>query len=277
MPPAAGQSWHKRIIRPINETGRHTVPLAVNERGASNVEMALILVLVAVVAVVALTGIGRSVGGEDSDTASEALGYSDPVSIDGSTERTETAANGAGGRSGVIGNAAATSSGGSSQGASGAAGSTAFEIDDEDDGVWNTHRTGESFGGWTVVSGTIDATVNYRGPFDLDNASNFIDMNGWGAGHIERTVDVIPGQTYNLSVDLGENSYGGPAAKTLEIIWNGEVVSVLKVDLPRDETRTFTVKLPSSTTGEATLGFASKNTSAHGVLLDNPTLTLIPT
>ncbi len=251
------------------------------ERGATSVEMGLIISLIAVIALGALMAVGRTIGGDDSSsTVNQALG-SEPVSINGSTEKTASAANGAGGSSGVLGNAATVSansgSGNSLAGGSVTGEATSFTIDDADDGSWNTHRTGDSFGGWTVVSGTIDATVNYRGPFDLDIASNFIDMNGWGAGKIERTVDIIPNQTYNLSIDLAENAYGGPDVKTLEILWNGEVISLLEVDLPRDETRTYTVQLPAVAANEAVLSFASKNGSAHGVLIDNPTLTLIPT
>ena len=119
--------------------------------------------------------------------------------------------------------------------------------------------------------------VTHSNAFNQDEQiqGDFMDMNGHGAGHIRRSVDVIPNTTYNLSIDLGENAYGGPAVKTMEVIWNGEVVSTLEVDLPHHETRTFTVQLPESATGDATLEFRSLNNSAHGVLIDNPTLTLI--
>ncbi|MEM7339359.1 MAG: hypothetical protein AAF467_11975 [Actinomycetota bacterium] len=231
----------------------------------SGAETALVLALVAFVAIGGLTAAGTSLGGSDDlNEASAALGE-EIVEINTSTE------DGARGSSGAFGN-----------GASGVAGtdtrsSGGINID-YDDGVWNTHRAGETFGDWTVESGSVDVKVDGRRGFNSGAGGNFIDMNGSGAsGRISRTFNVISGVEYNLSVDVGENSYGGAAAKTLAIEWNGERISTLSIDLPRDEFKTFTVRIPPSPSGEATLTFESlSGATSYGPLIDDPTITLVP-
>ena len=241
------------------------------ERGASSLEMGLMLVLVALVAVGGIRALGLTAGGEDIDTASDALG-DEAVRIDADTEQGLSSNAGAGGSSGAFGSAASGVTGTGQQ-----AGNSGFDHGD-DSGYWNTRSTGQQIGDWTVTSGTVDARTTHDSRFNQDEIAdgNFMDLNGGGPGSVERTLDVIPGADYNLSIDLGENSYGGPAVKTMAIEWNGEVVSTLEVDLPPNTLRTFTVKLPPSADPNARLSFRSLNTSAHGVLIDNPTLTLIP-
>ncbi len=231
------------------------------------IEAAFLTALIAMVAIGGLKAVGATIGGEDIETANTAMG-GEPVVVDENTEQTASAANGAGGSSGTFGTAATgVSNTGLSEGFDGNEGS----------GYWNTHHAGSFIGEWEVLSGSIDAETTHSNAFNQDEqiAGGFMDMNGHGAGHIRRAVDAIPDTTYNLSVDLGENGYGGPAVKTMEVIWNGQVVSTLEVDLPHHETRTFTVQLPPSANGDAVLEFRSLNNSAHGVLIDNPTLTLI--
>ena len=144
-------------------------------------------------------------------------------------------------------------------------------------GYWNTHSAGQMVGDeWEVVSGTVDAHLDHNGKFDMSVEGQFLDLNGHGAGHIKRTVEVLPNAVYNLSVDIGENVYGGPAVKQMEIIWNGQVVSTLDIDIPAEQVETFTVQLPATTGGTGTLEFRSPLGSAHGPVIDNPTLTYIP-
>lgn len=238
-----------------------------SERGASAIDSALLVALIAIVAIGGLKAVGASVGGEDTETATEALG-GEPVTVDENTEKTASAANGAGGNSGTFGSAA-----------TGVSNTGLGEVitGDEGSGYWNTHSAGSSAGNWDVLSGSVDLSVSHSSAFNQDEQieGNFIDINGYDAGHIKRDVSVIPNTTYNLSIDLGENGYGGPAAKTMEVIWNGQVVSTLEVDLPQHETRTFTVQLPPSATGDGVLEFRSTNPGHYGVLIDNPTMTLI--
>ncbi|MEM8924826.1 MAG: hypothetical protein AAGD35_15085 [Actinomycetota bacterium] len=244
---------------------------ATDERGVSAMETALIVALIAIVAVGGLRSVGSSVGGgDDLDQASEALGE-EVVDINSDTADSPRAGSGAGGSSGAFGSAAGGVVGTGDQSGGG------FDID-YDDGGWNTHRAGQSFGEWTVESGTVDVKVDARRGFDYGGTGNVIDMNGSRyAGRISRTYNVVPNVAYNLSVDVGENTYGGAAAKMLAIEWNGERISTLSIDLPQNTFKTFTVQIPPSPTGEATLTFQSLiDNSSYGPVIDDPTVVLVP-
>ncbi len=237
------------------------------ERGASAIETGFLFAMIAVVAIGALSAVGTSTGGEDIETATLAMG-GEAVDVNEDSPDTATASNGAGGSSGSFGSAAV--------GVSNTNSNVAFQTP-SNGSYWNTRFAGEKIGDdWEVVSGSVDAQTSHNGNFDFGIEGQFMDLNGHGAGHIRRTVDVIPGAQYNLSLDIGENADGGPDVKQMEIIWNGVVVSTLDVDLPRNENKTFTVQLPPSLTGEGTLEFRSTKSSAHGPVIDNTTLTLIP-
>ncbi|MEM8924825.1 MAG: hypothetical protein AAGD35_15080 [Actinomycetota bacterium] len=232
-------------------------------------ETAFIMALVAVVAVGGLQAVGSSIGGgDDLNEASEALGE-EVVEIDAGTPDGPRAADGAGGSSGALGSAAG------SVGGSGATQTATLDID-YDRSFWNTHYPGQTFNDWTVEGGSVDVKVDGRGGFDYGVGGNIIDMNGHGAGRISKTFNVLPNVGYNLSVDLGENPGGPHAKKMLAIEWNGERISTLSIDVPRNTLKTFTVKLPPSATGEGVLTFQSLLPSAYGPVIDDPTITLSP-
>ncbi|MEM9201907.1 MAG: hypothetical protein AAGC53_09610 [Actinomycetota bacterium] len=238
-------------------------------------ETAFLVGLIAIAAATALSGVGGAVGGEDIETANDALGE-EHVAVNPGSDASTTAGNGAlsagtgaGGSSGALGYAI---EGITQTGLGGG-----FSSDRTVGGYWNTHFAGQTIGGeWDVVSGSVDAHLDHNGAFDMSVDGQFLDLNGHGAGHIRRTVDVIPNAHYNLSIDIGENTAGGPAVKQMEIIWNGQVVSTLDVDVPNGEVETFTVRLPPSAAAEGVLEFRSLLPSAHGPVLDNPTFTYIP-
>ncbi|MEM9521801.1 MAG: hypothetical protein AAGA37_21005 [Actinomycetota bacterium] len=244
-----------------------------HDRGATAMETAIMVGLIALVAAAGLSGVGRSAGGEDIETANEALGE-EAVEISQGSEASVTAdgtsltaATGAGGSSGALGYA---SEGVSNTGLGGVFGGENIAGDH-----WNTHWPGDTIGDWEVLAGSVDVHADESHRFNFDVEGEYIDLNGYGAGHIRRTIDVIPDAYYNLSVDISENP-GGPAVKQMEIIWNGEVVSTLHIDVPRGEIETFTVQLPKTVSGEGVLEFKSLLPSNHGPVIDNPTLTFIP-
>ncbi|MEM9201906.1 MAG: hypothetical protein AAGC53_09605 [Actinomycetota bacterium] len=238
-------------------------------------EMGFMISLIVLGAATALSGVGSAAGGEDIETANEALG-DERISVTPGSEASTTAdgtsptaGTGAGGSSGSFGSA---TEGITSTGMSGA-----FHSDPSIGGYWNTHHAGNTVGDdWEVVSGSVDARVDHNGRFDMAVEGQFMDLNGHGAGHVKRTIDILPNAHYNLSVDIGENVYGGPAVKRMQIIWNGEVVSTLDINIPAEEIETFTVQLPPLPTEQGVLEFKSLLGSAHGPLIDNPTLTYIP-
>ena len=256
--------------------GRHRP----NERGATSLETGIIVAFIALIAVAALTSVGNSAGGEDIETANEALGEGTIVEVSPDSDHSTTAGSGAptagtgaGGSSGAFGSAA--------QGVSNSGLSGGITSDLSIGGYWNTHTTGQWLGGeWEVVSGTVDAFKSHDHRYEMNVDGQFIDLNGNNAGHIRRTLTVIPGAHYNLSVDIGENPSCGhgpsPDVKRMQIIWNGQVLSELDVDVPPTTVETYTVKVPPSIGAEATLEFKSMLDGYCGPMIDNPTLTYVP-
>lgn len=254
------------------ERSRCVGQLSLRERGAAAVEVALLLAGVAVVGLLGVEAIGGAVGGENIENATAAFSE-DPSQVNSDTDDSgPSAANGAGGSSGVFGSTAEAVS------RTGLEGEAGFDSNPEVGGYWNTHRAGSRVGEWDVVAGSVDARVSQSSAFNFAVDGHFMDLNGSGAGgHIRRNIDVVPNQPYNLSIDLGENVYGGPSVKSMEVIWNGQVISTVEVDLPRHELRTFTIALPESADGAGSLEFRSLHGGSYGVILDNPTMTLNPT
>ena len=173
------------------------------------------------------------------------------------------------------GDVALTASGNGWSGAVGVTGlEGGFQSDASIGGYWNTHGAGAVIGDeWEVVSGSVDAQVEHSSRFDYDVDGQFIDLNGGNAGHIRRTVSLVPNTPYVLTFDLGENSYGGPAVKQLEVIWNGDVIATLDVDVPALELEQISLPIPAGDATTGVLEFKSLLGSAHGPVIGNPLLT----
>ncbi|MEM9201908.1 MAG: hypothetical protein AAGC53_09615 [Actinomycetota bacterium] len=243
-----------------------------SDRGASAIQTAVMISLIAIVAYAGLSRLGRTAGGEDIETANEALGEEYvQVRTGGESTTTATASssagNGAGGSSGTFGDAA---EGVSQTGLGGVFGGERI-----DNHYWNTHWTGDQLGDWEVVSGSVDVHAEETHRFNFAAEGDYIDLNGYGPGHVKKTVDIIPNAVYNLSVDIGENPYGSKI-KTLQIIYDGEIISTLDINLGRNKQETFTVKLPALPKGSAVLEFKSLTPGKGGPVIDNPTLTYVP-
>lgn len=149
-----------------------------------------------------------------------------------------------------------------------------FSSDTSIGGYWNTHSPGSFIGDeWELVSGTVDARVEHSSLFAYETEGQFMDLNGGSAGHIRRTVTVIPDTPYELTFDLGENVYGGPPVKRMEIIWNGVVIATLDVDVPQLELQQVSLALPATSGTEAVLEFRSLLSGAYGPVLGNPAVT----
>ncbi|MEM9201903.1 MAG: type II secretion system protein [Actinomycetota bacterium] len=140
-------------------------------------------------------------------------------------------------------------------------------------GSWNTTGAGAVYGDWEVVSGNVDFHHNNLSVVALPTTHQVIDLNGTTAGHIRRSVTIAPNRTYQLSLEVAENVWGGPAVKQMEIIWNGDVVETVDIDMAANAIETRTFDLPPSSTREATLEFRSLHGSAHGPLIANPQVT----
>ncbi|MEM9521805.1 MAG: prepilin-type N-terminal cleavage/methylation domain-containing protein [Actinomycetota bacterium] len=149
-----------------------------------------------------------------------------------------------------------------------------FQSDTSVGGYWNSHGAGQLVGDqWEVVSGTVDARIEHSSSFNYTVDGQFMDLNGGSAGHIRRSVTLIPDTAYNLTFHLGENVWGGPAVKQMEVIWNGTVLVTMDVDYPAHTLELITIPIPAQASPDATIEFRSVLSGAYGPVLGNVLLT----
>lgn len=222
------------------------------ERGASAIQYALLLAVLVVVVIGAVRSFGENAAfNEDSEAsrATDALGDAPPPG-EVSDSRTFNAA-----AAGVRGNEIKDNG-----------------FEDGSDRNWTNYGVGEKIGDWTVIEGNVDthSTTAYQ----FGDAARAIDLNGFNAGAIEQTFDVVPGVVYDLEMLVGENQCG-PAVKSMGVEWNGHEVARWSVDLPKGEYERKELRLPMTTTSTATLTIRSL--TPHGVCgpqIDLPTIQL---
>jgi len=247
------------------------------ERGSATMEAGLIMALIAMVALVGISRLGRTIAYSEEtsvDDATVAMGGEAPaeggedlgeeVTINSSSGSVVTSGNAP--RSNPVFNHAAAAVQAPDVADSG--------FEDGSTRVWTNYEAGETIGAWTVVEGNVDTHDTVRYQFGQDRRA--IDLNGFNPGAIEQTIGVIPGVGYTLTLDVSENQCG-PASKDMGIDWNGERISTVTVDLPKGEYRTYQVQLPPSTTDKGTLTLRGLNGANCGVQVDEPSIALDPT
>ena len=75
-----------------------------------------------------------------------------------------------------------------------------------------------SIAGTTITGWTIVGNVDYIcGLWTADDGVMSLDMNGSAPASIFQDVLLTPGASYRLSFAMGENFFGGPAAKTMDV------------------------------------------------------------
>lgn len=237
-------------VAPGQPTTRRARP---HERGASAIQYALILAVIAGVTLGAVRSFGEEAAfTEDSDAAqaTEALEGDAPPPGEVSDSPTFNAA-----AAGVRGNEIQTNG-----------------FEDGSTRNWTNYGVGDKIGDWTVIEGNVDThdTTAYQ----FGDAARAIDLNGFSAGAIEQTFDVVPGVVYDLTMMVGENQCG-PAAKSMAVEWNGNEVARWTVDLPKGEYEQKKIRLPQATTSSATLTIRSLTpTGVCGPQIDLPTIQL---
>lgn len=239
---------------------------AASNRGATLVEAALLIGLIASVSILAISNLGDNTGSLES--ANETLATPDMAMIDSNSD--DVVSGGSGGEGGT---------GGTDNGSAfGVAGAAIQGVDVEDRGFeddetrnWFNYSAGQTIGAWTVIEGDVDthSTIAYDNGFD----ERFIDLNGFGPGAIAQDIAVVPGVGYRLSVTVSENQCK-EAVKSMEIEWNGTIVADLQVDLPKGEYRTYEIDLPASANPTGTLVFRGTSNANCGVQIDEPTIQL---
>jgi Flp pilus assembly pilin Flp len=147
-----------------------------------------------------------------------------------------------------------------------------FDRFDQQGRTLTTFGTGAVTGlpGWSVASGTIDIHGSHNAAAD---GGNSVDLNGSGRGSLMTSVDASGGEEMVLTFDVAENTTCGPDVKQMTISYNGQFVSTQQVNTIRPMSdpgwQRRSVTLPASASGEGQLIFASGNDSNCGVMIDN--------
>jgi choice-of-anchor C domain-containing protein len=139
---------------------------------------------------------------------------------------------------------------------------------------------GQTFGNWTVESGSIDL---YREPeWQAGSGSQSVDMSGQGPGIIYQDLATTPGQLYTLGFLLAGNpaQSEGSRVKRLDVHWGGTLAASPSFDVTgQSETDlgwvplSYDVRATGSTTR---LRFESLENSRGGPAIDRVTVTPLP-
>jgi choice-of-anchor C domain-containing protein len=90
------------------------------------------------------------------------------------------------------------------------------------------YTAGQTFGGWTVDSGSIDLIGSY---WKSQEGLQSVDLNGTTPGTISQNVgNLVAGKQYQLSFWMASNVAGGPAVKSLAASVNGHLLGVASFD-----------------------------------------------
>ena len=140
--------------------------------------------------------------------------------------------------------------------------------------VGGTYSTGQTFGGWTVVSGDVnDILASGQQPAD---GTTSLDMNGNTTGTIARNVATATGQSYVLRFAYAGNPSGGPNPKTMQVSWDGSLLGTVSFNTTGYSTTNMGWVYTNFTvvgTGNDVLQFASTVGSQFGPALDAVSLT----
>jgi choice-of-anchor C domain-containing protein len=154
-------------------------------------------------------------------------------------------------------------------------------------GDFTDYTAGQTFGGWTVDSGSVDLIGTY---WTSQQGAQSVDMNGLSAGTISQTVNGLNvGQNYQLSFYMAGNTAGGPAVKTMTASVNGGGPQAFSFDDAAQsttnmgwtqETYDFTAASTSTVlTFASTVSAAcepASSASACGPALDNVSIQAVP-
>jgi choice-of-anchor C domain-containing protein len=150
------------------------------------------------------------------------------------------------------------------------------------DPTWvNYWNAGQSYGGWTVGSGSIDqiAQGDYAYTYNWQAADGVqsLDMTGLGsAGTMYQDVATSPGAVYELRFALAGNYYVDPAIKTLRVWWEGSIVGTYTFDVTGKTQRnmgwTYVTAQFVGSGGLSRLTFESLTPGYYGPALDDVSL-----
>lgn len=139
---------------------------------------------------------------------------------------------------------------------------------------WNTFFAGStSVTGWTIDSGSIDATFsNY---WQASDGEVSIDLNGDGPGAISQAISTTVGAEYTVTFDLSANPDCGTAPKSLTVMATGGTVQPETFDVGATGSSRIDMKWSQreytfvATAATTTLTFASTTGNSCGPALDD--------
>ena len=142
---------------------------------------------------------------------------------------------------------------------------------------FTTILAGNSFGAWTVTSGSIDLIRTYWAPSD---GFQSVDLNGSAAGTISQNIATSNGQRYTLRFNIAGNP-DGAFDKTMRVWWGAQDLGTFtftQAGWTKTNMGWQTITLTGllATSGSTTLRFAAVTSGAIGIALDNVTVNIVP-
>jgi choice-of-anchor C domain-containing protein len=142
---------------------------------------------------------------------------------------------------------------------------------------FSTILAGNSFGAWTVTSGSIDLIRTYWAPSD---GFQSVDLNGNAAATISQNVATTAGQRYTLRFSIAGNP-DGAFDKTMRVWWGAQDLGTFtftQAGWTKTNMGWQTITLTDlvATGSSTTLSFAAVTTGAIGIALDNVSVNIVP-
>jgi RHS repeat-associated protein len=129
----------------------------------------------------------------------------------------------------------------------------------------------ENLDGWQVAGDSgVDLVVNsYWTPSQGEQS---ISLNWLSPSTISQTIPTRAGQTYTLSFDIAAEVYGGGMDRSLDVLWNGQVIASPSFQYSGQDGSHMgwtTYRYPVLGTGNDVLSFRSTTPANFGPALDN--------
>lgn len=115
---------------------------------------------------------------------------------------------------------------------------------------------------WKAADGDVSLSLAYFGP-----------------DSVTQTITTQPGKTYQLTFSMAAEIYGGPAIRTMDVLWNNTVVSSPSFQYTGqgpDNMGWAQFSLNVVGTGTDALSFLATSEGNYGPALDNVSLVLVP-
>lgn len=137
---------------------------------------------------------------------------------------------------------------------------------------------GAGLDGWTIgPNGGIDIALDT----DWQAADGIVSitLNWGGPEYVSQTVSTVAGTQYNVSFFMAAEIYGGTQFRTMDVIWNDNVVGTPSFEYTgQGPTNMGWTKFNYvvTATGSDVLKFYSTTDANYGPALDNISLTAVP-